>query len=155
MRAALFTAAMVLSVFATACSLIRVDPVTAEEREVTPVSDAGRTVTLSEPIVWLDAPGLSATKGVKLPMGDYPIEAEDSEYLYFKAPGPIELRLLEEGAPVDGPDMSGGLALGKGALFPVVSPAVYVDVDSTRRMLVMKLGYDFMQMRGKQWTRNF
>jgi hypothetical protein len=136
------------------CSLIRLDPVTAEQRKVTAAADEAKTITLSEPIVWLNAPAHRASKAVRLPQGRYTLEAEDEEYLYFRAPSAIEMRLLEQGRPIEGPDIPGGLALGK-AFFPATSPAAYIDVDTDHKMLVMKLGYDFMQMRGKQWEQSF
>jgi len=135
------------------CSLLRVDPVTSEQRRAALVTDESKTVTLSEPIVWLNAPAHRASKGVRLPAGQYSLEAEDEDYLYFRAPAPIEMRLLQDGRPVEGPDVAGGLALGK-AVLPV-SPAAYIDVDADHKMLVMKLGYEFLQMRGKQWMQSF
>jgi hypothetical protein len=137
-----------------ACSLIRLDPVTAEKRQVAPITDEKKTVMLSEPIVWLDAPAYHAAKGVRLPQGLYTLEAEDDDYLYFRAPSPLEMRILQDGRPVEGPDIPGGLAIGK-ILFPMLSPVAYIDVDSDHKMLVMKLGFDFTQMRGKQWDQSF
>ncbi len=115
-------AAMLISVVGlTSCSLIRLHSVTTEERTITPIDDEGKTVTLTEPIVWLDAPALRASKGVRLPQGLYRLEAEDADYWYFRAPSPIEMRLLEDGRPTGGPDVPGGLALAK-ALFTTTSP---------------------------------
>lgn len=135
------------------CSLVRLDAVTAEERRVVSTADATKTVTLSDPIVWLNAPAHRASKGIRLPRGVYQLEAEDEDYWYFRAPAPVEMRLLRDGRPVEGPDIPGGLALGKSA-FPT-SPAAYIDVDQDHKMLVMKLGYDFVRMRGKQWDQSF
>lgn len=135
------------------CSLVRLDAVTAEERRVVSTADATKTITLSEPIVWLNAPAHRASKGIRLPQGVYQLEAEDDDYWYFRAPAAIEMRLLRDGQPVEGPDIPGGVALGKSTL--PTSPAAYIDVDGTRKMLVMKLGYDFVQMRGKQWDQSF
>lgn len=126
---------------------------TSEQRKVASVTDESKTVTLSEPIVWLNAPAYRASKGIRLPQGQYRLEAEDEDYLYFRAPAPIEMRLLQHGRPVEGPDVAGGLALGK-AVLPI-SPAAYIDVDADHKMLVMKLGYDFARMRGKQWKQSF
>jgi len=136
------------------CSLVHLDPVTAEQRTIVPTQDDGKTVTLSEPIVWLNAPADRASKGIRLPAGVYRLEAEDADYWYFRAPSPIEMRILDEGRPTGGPDVSGGLALAK-ALLTTTSPAAYIDVDSQHKMLVMKLGSDFLRMRGEQWDRSF
>ena len=136
------------------CSLIHVDPVTAEQRSVTPVTDPSKTVTLNEPVVWLNAPAYRASKGIRLPSGLYTLEAEDADYWYFRAPAPIEMRVLDNGTPVDGPDIPGGLALAKATL-TLTSPAAYIDVDADHKMLVMKLGSEFVLMRGNQWDRSF
>ena len=135
------------------CSLVRLDPVTAEQRQVAKVADSTKVVTLSEPIVWLNVPAHRASKGIRLPQGIYSLEAEDADYWYVRAPAVIEMPVLRNGQPVEGPDIPGGLALGKSA-FPI-SPAAYIDVDQDHKMLVVKLGYDFMQMRGKQWQQSF
>jgi hypothetical protein len=155
MRTALLATAIASACLLSACSLVRVDPVTAEEREVTSITDPAKTVTLAEPIVWLNAPEPTASKGVQLPKGTYTLEAEDAEYQYFRAPAPIAMRTLRLGQTPDGPDIPGGLALGKGARFAALSPVAYIDVAPNRKMHVMKLGYDFFQMRGKKWERSF
>lgn len=150
----LFCAVLLTVVCGTpGCSLIQLDPVTADERSVVPVSAGSKTVTFVEPVVWLDAPGKLASRGVRLPPGVYRLEAENDQYLYFRAPQPIEMRVLKDGQIVDGRDIPGGLALAKGTLNPV--PAVtYIDVDQNRKMHVMKHGFDFIQMRGKQWRQD-
>lgn len=152
-RVALILASIASMSEVQSCSLLRLDPVTAEQRKVAPLTDESKTVTLTEPIVWLNAPAHRASKGLRLPQGLYSLEAEDEDYLYFRAPAPIEMRVLQDGRPVEGPDVAGGLALGR-ALLPV-SPAAYIDADAHHKMLVMKLGYDFLRMRGKEWERNF
>ena len=64
------------------------------------------------------------------------------------------MRTLKDGQPVEGPDIPGGLALAKATL-PTTSPAAYVNVDAAHKMLVMKLGSEFVLMRGNQWDRSF
>ena len=147
-------AALATTAALAACSLIHLDPVTAEERAVTSAADAQKSVTLHEPIVWLNAPADRASKGLRLPQGVYVLEAEDADYWYFSAPAPIEMRTLKDGQPVEGPDIPGGLALAKATL-PTTSPAAYVNVDAAHKMLVMKLGSEFVLMRGNQWDRSF
>ena len=86
--------------------------------------------------------------------GTYELEAEGEEYLYFRAPVPIEMRVLEKGVPVDGRDYEGGLALSKSfiALVPAVA---YVSVSETRKMHVMKMGNDFLRLEGRVWEKSF
>src|SRR5262249_40982382 len=130
------------------CSLIRLNPVTDEEFEVRPVSDPGRTLTFREPMVWSDAPMYRATKGVRLLDGKYVLEAENDNFLYFRSPVPIEMRVLERGVPVGGRNYEGGLALSKA--FVALTPAIaYVSVNEHRKMHVMKMGHDFLQLEGR------
>lgn len=138
----------------SACSLIRLDPVVSEKRHVVAAADPTKTVSLEEPMVWMNAPAHRATKGVRLPQGVYALEAEDEEYWYFRAPGSIEMRVYRHGQSPEGPDVPGGIALAKSSW--LTSAAVYVRLaDEETRMLVMKLGFEFLQMRGKQWDQSF
>jgi hypothetical protein len=153
MRIALVALSLALADALGACSLLRLDPVTAERRSVISISDEFRNVVVLEPMVWLDAPPYRASKGVRLLMGVYPLVAEDSDYLYFQSPDPIEMRVFENGVPADEQDFPGGLAFAKG--FSIVPAATYIDLDPDHKMLVMKHGGDFMLMEGRQWKRNF
>ena len=74
--------------------------------------------------------------------------------MYFRAPAPIEMRVLKSGTPVDGRDIPGGLALAK-AVFSMVGAVTYIDAGPDQKMLVMKLGFEFIQMRGRQWEKSF
>jgi hypothetical protein len=130
------------------------DPVTDEEFAVTPISDPERTLTFLEPMVWMNAPEHRATKGVRLLAGTYELEAEDEKYLYFRAPVPIEMRVLQNGVPVDGRDYEGGLALSK-AFVALVPAVAYVSMSEERKMHVMKMGDDFLQLEGRVWEKSF
>jgi hypothetical protein len=154
MRIVLAAALIVSACLVPACSLIRVNAVISEERQVDPLTDERKTVTFREPVVWTDAPISRASKGVRLPKGVYILEAKDADYFYFRAPAPIEMRVIQNGRPVEGQDVPGGVALAKW-FFITASPVAYIDVAPGRKMLVMKLGYEFMTMRGKQWEKNF
>ena len=136
------------------CALIRLDPVTDEEFDVTPVSDPSRTVTFLEPMVWSNAPQYRATKGVRLLNGTYVLEAENDDFLYFRAPAPVEMRVLEKGVPVDGRDFEGGLALSK-AFVAMAPAAAYVSISERRKMHVMRMGNDFLQLEGRVWEKSF
>ena len=78
-RVVLTLASMPLLSVLASCSLRRLDPVTAEQRQVALVADATKTVTLSKPIVWLNAPAHRASKGIRLPQGVYNLEAQDAD----------------------------------------------------------------------------
>ena len=135
------------------CSLIRFDPVISEERDVTPVTDAARTITFHEPRVWLDGPVYRATQGVRDPVGTYVLEAEDADYLYFHASEPIQIRRIENGQTLNGPDQAGGLALHK---IPVGwAAATYVDLVPGKKLLIWRHGFELIEMRGRVWDKSF
>jgi hypothetical protein len=136
------------------CAAINLDPVTDDEVDVTPVSDPSRTVTFLQPMVWSNAPQDRATKGVRLLNGTYVLEAENEDFLYVRAPAPVEMRVLEKGVPVDGRDFEGGLALSK-AFVAMAPAAAYVSISEHRKMHVMKMGTDFLQLEGRVWERSF
>ena len=128
-RTLILAAAIALS--SVGCFLIRLDPVTDEEFSVRPVNDPARKITFLEPMVWSNAPQYRATKGVRLLDGIYELEAETDDFLYFRAPVHIEMRVLENGVPIDGRDYEGGLALAKA--FVSLTPAVaYVSMSPDR-----------------------
>jgi len=125
----------------------------AEEHPVRSASDPSRTVVFNEPIVWLDAPTSRATKGVRLLPGTYQLEAENDDYWYFRCPEPIETRALDGGRTLDGRFVPGGLALSKG--FSLEPAVVYIDQNPDQKLHIMRMGRDFLQMRGKTWEPNF
>jgi hypothetical protein len=153
MKPLIAAAAIGASLLLVACSLLRLDPVTAEQRNISPVADESKKVVVLEPMVWLDAPEHRASRGIRLPMGVYNLVAEDPDYQYFQSPELIEMRVFEDGVAVDGNDFPGGLALAKG--FNMVPAATYIDVNANEKMLVMKHGSDFLQMEGRRWKRTF
>jgi hypothetical protein len=81
---------------AVGCGMLRLRAVTEEQRAGTPASDSGRTLTVLEPMLWLDGPP-SDIDGVQLPKGTYALEAEDADDRYFRAPAPIDMREIQGG----------------------------------------------------------
>ena len=142
-------------IFSTLTGCISLPSVTSDERPVQPASDPSKAVEFVNPVVWLDRPKPFASRGVRLLPGRYELEAENEEYLYFRAPSPIEMRVLDSGKVIDGRDVPGGLALAKSA-FNIVPAAAYVDVGlQGTRMHVMKLDQVFMSLEGSEWKKRF
>jgi hypothetical protein len=125
----------------------------AERHAVRSASDPGKTVVFNEPMVWLDAPAANASKGVRFLPGRYELDAEDDGYWYFRAPEPLELRALDHGRTLDGRFVPGGLALSKG--FNLVPAAAYIDDAAGQKLHVMRMGRDFLELRGKTWAPSF
>ena len=69
-------------------------PLAQESRPVKAVTDPKKTVTVPEGMVWYDAS--PPTRGLRFPAGTYVLEAEDSDYLYFRSSAPLEMRVFNE-----------------------------------------------------------
>lgn len=134
------------------CGTLRLNPVTADDRIVKPLIVQKKIVTFKESIVWYDQN--PPTRGVLFPEGDYPIEAEDGEYLYFKAPKELEYRIFKNGEVIDGRLIPGGMCLNKN-LFSMIPAGAYMTVNSSKKTLTFKLGRDFQRMEGNKWIKNF
>jgi hypothetical protein len=145
--------AVLCSITIAASGCISLPGAIAEQHPVQSVSDSSKAVVFIEPIVWLDAPTNRASKGVRLLPGRYELEAENEEYWYFRAPEPLELRALDSGRSLDGRFVPGGLALSKG--FNLDPAVAYIDDTSDQKLHVMRMGRDFIQLRGKTWEPSF
>lgn len=158
MRAAFGAAMMVGAILsgtgAKAQTFTNLSPVQSEDRAVTAAQGANGTLTFNEPEVWLDGDGLvrSTTRGIRLPAGDYQLEAEDADYLYYRASERFEMRVFQDGQVKDSRFMTGGIYVSK-ALIALVPAGVYFSSDEKNKTLVWKLGSDFMRSEGSKWTR--
>ena len=135
--------------------------VLAIDRQVTPITGE-KTVTFIEPVVRGDG-GLGETKTIIFPAGIYTLEAEDSDYFYFRAPAPLEYRVIEgaklengnlTGKVTDGRAMPGGLALVK-SLWRGQPAKAYLSVSATNKTWTMGFGLDFMSLEPEKWKRNY
>lgn len=115
-------------------------------------SDPSKNVTVPEGMVWYAGP--SRSTGIRLAPGLYSLEAEDADYWYFRSSAPLEFRSFENGRPTAEHSNSGGLMLSKRSL-RMVPAGAYIDGDGTSKIMVGKLGGDFLAMEGKQWRKSF
>ena len=128
-------------------------PEQSEDRVVTVVQGKSSVLTLAEPMVFLDiVSGLPATKGVRFPSGEYDLEAEDADYLYYRAPDRIEYRVFQSGQVKAQRFMPGGIYFSK-ALITLVPAGAYLSSDGTNKTLLWKLGAEFTHLEGTKWTR--
>jgi len=149
--AAALTAPAIMSTHDTRAQIL--SPVESEERTVVTLQDQSRGLTLNEPMVWLDTlPVISPTRGIRLPSGKYELEAEDSDYLYYRAPVPIEYRIFHNGQVTSDRYMPGGIYLSK-AVISLVPAGAYMSSDDTHKTLTWKLGAEFTHAEGTKWTR--
>ncbi len=151
MKLRLFPVLLLAAAALTGCSVLTLSPLINEDRVVTPLANQTMTVTFKEPMVWSDQ---GPTRGIRFPAGTYLLEAEDSQYRYFRAPGPLEYRIFQNGATTDDRFMPGGFFLSKAAI-DMVPAGAYLSTDDSRKTLTWKLGGDFLRMEGSRWTKNF
>lgn len=129
------------------------NPVTSEVRSVRPTTDEKKTVTVPEGMVWYDA--ARPTRGLRFPSGTYALEAEDDEYWYFRSPELLEFRVFSGRDVKDARSIPGGVMLEKKTL-KLVPAAGYIDGDrGAKKMMIWKLGRDFMRREGKDWRKSF
>ena len=127
-------------------------PLAQESRPVKAATDSKKTVTVPEGMVWYDAS--PPTRGLRFPPGPYVLEAEDADYLYFRSTSPLEMRVFKDGKVVDGHDIPGGIMLSKRFLSRIPA-AGYIDDEGSAKMMVWKLGRDFLRREGKDWKKSF
>lgn len=89
-----------------------------------------------------------------LPAGVYALEGEDEEYWYLRSGSALTLLDLHRGGQTERHNLRGGVALGKYSTRSVPA-AVYIDAQGTDKVLVWKLGQDFMGGEGRDWRRSF
>ncbi len=154
-RFALMTSLAVICL-STGCGALPplVSPVASETRSVTTVSDSSKTLTVKGGMVFYD--GLAASHGIRFPPGTYVLEAEDASYWYLRAPAPLEIRTFQSGHVTDSHTAPGGIMMGKSRVNTVILPAAgYVDGDGGSKLLVWKLGGEFVKLRGQEWSQSF
>jgi hypothetical protein len=145
--------AILFGMLLTACgTLPPLDPAVHELKAVSSASDPSKNVTVPEGMVWYAGP--SRSTGIRLPPGSYTLEAEDADYWYFRSPAPLEFRSFENGRSTEEHSNPGGLMLGKRPL-RVVPAAAYIEGEGASKIMVWKLGGDFLAMEGRQWRKSF
>ena len=156
MRAAI-TAIAVLAALLGSGVVRALDPIANEIRQVQAITGDSRTLTVANGMVFYDSPsflGLRPSRGIRFPPGTYVLEGEDKEYRYFRSPSPLEFREFRGKDVVGGKEMPGGIALGK-SMFKFVPAGGYIDGEGTTKVLVWKLGGEFVQLHDRAWKKNF
>ena len=133
-------------------AVFALEPVTNETREIQPITDESRTLTVLNGIVFYDAPGLfglQPSRGIRFPPGVYVLEAEDKEYLYFRSSSPLEFRVFKDKKVVEDKEIPGGIMLGKSVL-KLVPAGGYTDGEISTKVLVWKLGSEFVGLKNRE-----
>jgi hypothetical protein len=142
---------MAVTGFLAGCASLLLSPVTNETRTVTLVADSKKTITVPAGMVWYDS--ALPTHGLRFPPSTYVLEAEDADYWYFRSSAPLEFRVFRSGQLVDSRSIPGGIMLAK--RFSMLPGAGYIDGEGATKVLVWKLGADFLTREGRDWKKSF
>jgi hypothetical protein len=136
----------------SACGGLELNPLVNEPRGVHLEQDSSKTLTVVQEMVWDDKS--HATRELRFPPGTYALEAEDADYWYMRSPAPLNLREFKKGAQTESRHIRGGIAIGKYTTRSVPA-AGYIDGQESSRILIWKLGKEFLSREGKDWRKSF
>jgi hypothetical protein len=142
----------VVSAGLCACGGIELNPFVNERRTVRFEQDTSKTLTVLRDMVWEDKS--HAAHELRMPAGIYTLEGEDDEYWYMRSGAPLELRDFKKDSKPESRSLRGGLAIGKYS-FRSVPGAAYIDGEGMSRVIIWKLGKDFLGREGKDWRKSF
>lgn len=134
------------------CGTLQLNPVASETRTVRMTADLAKTLSVPEGMVFYDKQ--PATRGLRFPPGTYVLEAEDDDYWYLRSIKPIEFRVFKDGRVADGREIPGGIMIGK-SLIRTIPAAAYIDDEGATKMMVWKLGQEFLRLEGRDWEKSF
>ena len=135
-----------------ACGGLELNPSVNEPRSVHLEQDPSKTLTVMQEMVFGDKS--HATREIRFPAGTYALEAEDADYWYMRSPVPLNLRGFNKGVQIESRNIRGGIAIGK-YITRSVPAAGYIDGQESSRILIWKLGKDFLSREGKDWRKSF
>jgi hypothetical protein len=133
------------------CGGLELNPSVNEPRTVRPEQDPSKTLTVVHEMVWQDKS--RATREIRFPAATYFLEAEDADYWYMRSPAPLILREFKKGVQTESRNIRGGITIGKYTTRSVPA-AGYIDGQESSRILIWKLGKDFLSREGKDWRKS-
>ena len=143
---------LALSTALGGCGGLELDPIVNEHRTVRFEQDPSKTLTVVHDLVWQDKS--HATEELRLPAGIYALEGEDDDYWYMRSSVPLVLREFKKGGKVESRNLRGGLAVGKYS-FRAAPGAAYIDGEGMSRVIIWKLGKNFLSREGEDWRKSF
>ncbi len=135
-----------------ACGGLELNPLINETRSVHLEHDSTKTLSVVQEMVFDDKS--HATREIRFPAGMYALEAEDADYWYMRSPAPLNLRDFKKGVLIESHSIRGGIAIGKYTTRSVPA-AGYIDGEESSRILIWKLGKEFLSREGKDWRKSF
>jgi len=137
---------------ASGCAGIQLNPLVNERRSVHVDQDQSKSIIVMHEMVWYDAS--PPAHALRFPVGIYALEAQDDEYWYMRSSALLGLEAFRKGGRVDDRSIAGGIMIGKYS-FRAVPAGGYIDGDGSAKILIWKLGSDFMNREGKDWKKSY
>lgn len=126
-------------------------PLVNEVHQVKPLGYQIKAAIFNQTLLWYDVEA-APNKTIEFPKGTYFLEAEDANFLYFKAPISPEYREYYDGKITNSGLKTGGLCLAKSGF----SAYAYVLGDTPEeKILVWNLGNRFLKLEGSIWWLNY
>ncbi len=145
-------AALMLNLSLPACAGLELNPLINEHRTIRVEQDRARSLVVTRELVLDDK--RHAAHELRLAGGIYALEGEDEDYWYLRSGSALIMLDFHRGGQTDRHSLRGGIALGKYSTRSVPA-AVYIDGEGTAKILIWKLGKDFMGGEGRDWRRSF
>ena len=105
---------------------------------------------MSEPLDWF-ASESGNRYDIWLPKGTYQVQAEDSDYWYFRAPERVSLGKTKVFSKQDGRTYDGGIFISKKTNPKAYSSGAFVDYEGGRKLLLFAFDFRFTGQEGKRW----
>jgi hypothetical protein len=134
------------------CGGLELNPLVNEPRTVHLEQDPSKRLIITNELVWHDKS--HAAHELRFPAGTYLLEAEDVDYWYMRAPAPLTMKEFKKGIQIESRSIRGGIAIGKYTTRSVPA-AGYIDGQESSRILIWKLGKDFLSREGRDWKKTF
>jgi hypothetical protein len=147
-----YCAIMALALSLEGCGGLELNPLTNERRMIRVEQDRDRTLTVSHELVLDDK--RRPVHELRLPAGTYAFEGEDDDYWYLRSSSALGMVDYHRGGQTDRHGFRGGIALGKYSTRSVPA-AAYIDGEGAIKVLIWKLGKEFMGGEDRDWRKSF
>jgi len=105
---------------------------------------------MSEPLDWFASEN-GDRYDIWLSQGTYHVEAEDSDYWYFRAPGRVSLGKTKVFSKQDSRTYNGGIFISKKTNPNAHSSGAFIDYEGGRKLLLFVFDFRFTGQEGKRW----
>jgi hypothetical protein len=119
-----------------------------EERTVSPTTSP-RSLAMSEPLDWFSSEN-GERYDIWLPSGAYHVEAEDSDYWFFKAPENVSLGKTKFFSDQESRTYAGGIFISRSTSSKYSSGA-YIDYKDGKKLLLFYFDSRFTGQEGRRW----